>query len=404
MSKSQKIIVWILFFAQMLLIVALFVFPAPAKLVPVLLLLTLCGLVYMFISVNRDLKRKSDASIELETLVKNENHFIEQLDRGIADIQQEVSSIYEDFQQLRDIVNSATNELSQSFTGLESDATEQKDLLKDLVEELVSVANGNEHQQQTDGINRFSKQTSSIIGRFIDTIRDMKRVSMHVSEAFVKMTEQVSSIVDYLNNVNEITDQTNLLALNAAIEAARAGDAGRGFAVVADEVRSLSQKTADFNNEIKGLIINTQNSIDSLSSSVKEIANVDLEVANSAKSDLTNMWLDMSKLNKQVTFQSQRISELSQKIHHHVNVGIISLQFEDMASQLISHIEKRVQFLEEYIQALVANCQPGVPEKFAENCEKLDAVIASHRDKMAQLSNNKAVSKNSVETGDIDLF
>ena len=80
-----------------------------------------------------------------------------------------------------------------------------------------------------------------------------------VITGLVSATQDISAIVD---NINQIADQTNLLALNATIESARAGEAGRGFAVVASEVKSLAGQTTKLTESIRAQVTTVQAVVD----------------------------------------------------------------------------------------------------------------------------------------------
>ncbi|MEC4089301.1 PAS domain S-box protein [Pseudoalteromonas rubra] len=98
---------------------------------------------------------------------------------------------------------------------------------------------------------------------------DVSERNAVLTETHHAMAQVLSKISTIINTINSISDQTNLLALNAAIESARAGDAGRGFAVVADEVRSLAMRTTESAGEIGGLIDETRQHVDQLSSYIQ---------------------------------------------------------------------------------------------------------------------------------------
>jgi methyl-accepting chemotaxis protein len=104
-----------------------------------------------------------------------------------------------------------------------------------------------------------------------------------VVETMGAIKESSRKIVDIIGVIDGIAFQTNILALNAAVEAARAGEQGRGFAVVAAEVRNLAQRSAGAAKEIKALIGDSVEKVDTGSRLVDEAGKTMEDIVSSVK-------------------------------------------------------------------------------------------------------------------------
>jgi len=85
-----------------------------------------------------------------------------------------------------------------------------------------------------------------------------------IEEQVVGLRSTLDSVAGVAAGVQEIASQTNLLALNATIEATRAGSVGRAFAVVAEHVKELANQTAEATGQIRILLDDLTQRIESL--------------------------------------------------------------------------------------------------------------------------------------------
>jgi methyl-accepting chemotaxis protein-2 (aspartate sensor receptor) len=117
-------------------------------------------------------------------------------------------------------------------------------------------------------------------------------------------------IADIIGTIDGIAFQTNILALNAAVEAARAGEQGRGFAVVAGEVRSLAQRSAEAAREIKGLIGNSVERVETGARLVQDAGNTMGEIVASVQR-VTDI---IGEISAASTEQSQGIGQVNSAV------------------------------------------------------------------------------------------
>ncbi|APW37752.1 hypothetical protein RD110_11550 [Rhodoferax koreense] len=168
-------------------------------------------------------------------------------------------------------------------------------------------------EQLTATVKQTADRARSASGLAVNAAGVAERGGAVVGEVVSTMTAISASsrrIVDIIEVIEGIAFQTNILALNAAVEAARAGEQGRGFAVVAAEVRSLAQRSADAAKEIKGLIGDSVQQVESGSTLVEQAGRTMHDIVHSVQG-VSAMLGEISDATAQ---QSQGIEHVNQAV------------------------------------------------------------------------------------------
>lgn len=383
-------------------------FPSASSLVVGLQFIAISILVRIMFQLHaekaRQTEQKQQNKERISTMLSTYDNL---MDSALNDTNEQFFAFNKTLNQIQELVDSATTKLSNSLFGLEEDSSNQQKMLRQLVNQLVSVATGKEFSEQSAGLHSFVEQTESVIQQFAKTVSDNNESKSEISTNFIAMRGHVDAVTKLLDDVNQITSQTDLLALNAAIEAARAGDAGRGFAVVADEVRNLAQRTSQFSEQIRGLLVGIDESINNVDSAMHKAEVSGSSAATESQQNVGQMKDELISLNQLASEQSQQINELSKSIQNLIEEGVISLQFDDIVRQLLEKSLARSKILEHYLKSLIVSHQDSgisrFEDRFKARIKDLNLAIDTGRELFSAL-NDSSITQSDVTTGAVELF
>src|SRR5450830_786490 len=182
--------------------------------------------------------------------------------------------------EVRDAAAGVTDISGQIAQGNRDLAARTEDQAASLEETASAMEQLTATVKQNDEHARHAKQlavnASAIAVQGGDIVADVVKTMEAINTSSRK-------IVDIIGVIDGIAFQTNILALNAAVEAARAGEQGRGFAVVATEVRSLAQRSSAAAKEIKVLIDDSVEKVDTGTKLVSQAGSTMQDVVSSVK-------------------------------------------------------------------------------------------------------------------------
>ncbi|MEY4592562.1 MAG: hypothetical protein RIR18_1457 [Pseudomonadota bacterium] len=329
----------------------------------------------------------------------------EHLELCLSVIEEQFSAVKGEISRTRSILSDAIQALINSFNGLSELTREQQAIGL----HIISTADDNPSDEGMT-FGQFAKQTSSTLNSFVDTVVENAKISMGLVEMTDRISSQVGQIFGMLGEIEGISKQTNLLALNAAIEAARAGEAGRGFAVVADEVRDLSGRTSHFSSQIRLLMKNIQGTIGETELAINQLAAQDMTFALTSKLDVEKAMVAIEETNSNTGSLINELNQITTSVDQRAAQAVTSLQFQDMVTQLLGHVDHRIGLLCEVISDMRSVSGHMYTQDSTTTMLELETVhqhIDELQKRLSQIqvhADKNPVAQTGYSSGEVELF
>jgi len=209
---------------------------------------------------------EGDFSIKIPVKSNDEIGFlaytINDMVQGLSEHSNRLQVMIRSISETIETLSSTTTEIFQISSQQAVGATEQAASVQEAASTSKEIAaTSGRIAQGAEEVSKIAEETTEssrkgkeFMGSVVDGMDQIKERVKNVSNRILELGQQSQQISSVIDIINEISEQTNLLALNAAIEAAGAGEAGRRFSVVAGEVRRLAGRTLEATKMVREMV------------------------------------------------------------------------------------------------------------------------------------------------------
>ncbi|WP_423814684.1 methyl-accepting chemotaxis protein [Pseudomonas viridiflava] len=290
----------------------------------------------------------------------------------------------------RQQTETAIVELTNRFTGI-------SERLQETVQASQQAA-GELDGQNADGALKVLAQSDSELSQVIDSLKATQASRDETLTQVRSLTAYTGELRTMAADVAAIAAQTNLLALNAAIEAARAGEAGRGFAVVADAVRSLSSKSSETGQQMSAKVDIINNAITQLVQAASSGADQDSHSVAESEQSIQHVLQRFQSITGRLAESADLLKQESYGIRDEMTEVLVSLQFQDRVSQILTHVRDNIDSLHTHLQQSSQSPDEAVAINAREWLARMESTYATdeqrrtHRGESAAQQNSQEIT------------